>query len=196
MLHNAELSGKKVNPKVLIPIFEYSAREETEDVGGISATFMQEKWAALLANAGADIAEAPDVPPSFPEILRQLSARECLVIESVVRSRAGLFTLDLTRVLYDRKLVRCEDIEGATSRAELAEKLARDREDHAVIIDGLIRLRLLEKRDLSDQGLYRMLVNGEPVGQMEEHPKYFVTALARQFVSACQAPKPAAPKAN
>lgn len=72
-----EMAGKiglpldRVPLKVLKPILDGASLEE--DV------YLQELWAALLANASTDTAD--EISAAFPEVLRQLSARDVAVLD-------------------------------------------------------------------------------------------------------------------
>src|SRR5438067_914766 len=66
-LSSASVSAKEVPLSIIHPAIEAASLEEDPD--------LQEIWANLLANAADPRAEQP-MPPSFPTILRELSARD------------------------------------------------------------------------------------------------------------------------
>ncbi len=64
-----------VKMNVLVPLLEAGSLEDDET--------MSDRWAALLANAANPEADSPDVQPSFPEILRQLTPRDAAILDAV-----------------------------------------------------------------------------------------------------------------
>jgi len=72
MLKEANLEAHRVPLKILGPIIDNGSLEEDN--------LLQDKWAALLANAAAD---DQSVHPSFAEILKQLTPLEVLFLEAL-----------------------------------------------------------------------------------------------------------------
>jgi len=70
----AEIDIQPVELKLLQPIFNSAALEEDDQ--------LQERWAALLANA-ADPQRDFEVPPAFPEILKQLTSYEARILDAL-----------------------------------------------------------------------------------------------------------------
>jgi hypothetical protein len=68
------VAPKRVPLKVLAPIFDGASLEEDED--------MHERWKWLLLNASDPNAKTR-VPPSFPEILKQLSPAEAKLLDAL-----------------------------------------------------------------------------------------------------------------
>ncbi len=64
-----------VNMNLLVPLLEAGSLEEDEG--------MADRWAALLANAAGRDAGVYEVPPSFPDVLRQLSPKEAALLDAV-----------------------------------------------------------------------------------------------------------------
>jgi Abortive infection alpha len=71
MLEEAGISPKQVPLKLLYPLIQNAVLEEDDS--------LQDKWAALLANAGA---EETEVLPSFIEILKQITSVEAEILDS------------------------------------------------------------------------------------------------------------------
>ena len=69
-LDQAGIEPKRVPLKLLAPIMESGSLEEDDP--------LQDRWAALLANAAAG---KQTVHPAFPEMLKQLSAMEVVMLE-------------------------------------------------------------------------------------------------------------------
>lgn len=74
MVQEAGFQPKAVSPKLLFTVFDNGGIEDDED--------MHTRWAALLANA-ADPATEDIIPPSFPEILKQLSKRDAHILKEL-----------------------------------------------------------------------------------------------------------------
>lgn len=71
--------AERVRDDTLVPLLEAGSLVDEEN--------MQVRWGALLANAadpGAD-----EVPPSFPEMLRQLSSIEARLLDEMTITRSG-----------------------------------------------------------------------------------------------------------
>ena len=67
------IDPQRVPLKTLVPLLQLSSLEEEGD------EFMQDRWAALLANAAA----GRSVPPSFPQIRAELSSADAVMLELV-----------------------------------------------------------------------------------------------------------------
>jgi hypothetical protein len=63
--------------RVLVPLIDGASLEDEAE--------LQQRWAALLANA-ADPATAASVHPAYPAILRELSALEARILDAVLRT--------------------------------------------------------------------------------------------------------------
>lgn len=72
MLQDVEVEPKKVAIKLLVPIIENASVEEDD--------FLQDKWAALLANTARD---STSIHPSFLETLRQLNSMEAILLDVI-----------------------------------------------------------------------------------------------------------------
>jgi Abortive infection alpha len=73
---------RKVNLNLLFPLLAAGGLKEDEE--------MADRWAALLANA-ADPA-ADEVPPSFPEVLKQLTPAEARLLDAIYPGHTGDLT--------------------------------------------------------------------------------------------------------
>jgi hypothetical protein len=74
----AGLTPSVVPVKVLAPLLEFGGLEEEDNDD------MTTRWANLLANAATD--SGADVPPAFPDILRQLEPIEAKILDSLFHS--------------------------------------------------------------------------------------------------------------
>jgi hypothetical protein len=154
LLKQAGIDPRQVDLKVLAPIVEYSSLEDDES--------LTDKWAALLANAST---EAARVPPSFPDVLRELTPGEARLLD----------------VLYDLAtdpgIVPDELVQVARDPNELA-KLVGVTGWPMVAIDNLLRLRLVSHG-----------YNPGPVASADVS-RLTPTAFGRAFVAACRRPAP------
>src|SRR5262249_41246561 len=72
-LREAGLDPKAVDLSVLVPLLEDGSLLQEDDP-------MVDRWASLLAAAAAD---PDDVPPSYPDILRQLTPHEAALLDGI-----------------------------------------------------------------------------------------------------------------
>ncbi len=123
---------------------------------------MAERWAALLANAADP--EATEVPPSFPDILKQLSPTEERILEAV----------------FEALVEGGEDAILHGARVRLA--LGVDEEIYTVAVENLYRERLLKPVSVK-------LDFVEPAGTRyatDTLETVMLTALGEAFVRACR----------
>lgn len=211
MLQDAGWSPKRVNLKVLLPIMDYCGREgdadPSDEAGASDSHFMQEKWAALLANAAADSAAAPEVPPSFPEILKQLSAREAKLLDAVCRIDPHYHNGDLTEDTLGSTYSECgytrnrwgTSVVVAETGSEKDLSIKLDHKEFAMVVQGLLRHQLLQETfELPDTkgqaaGESLLMTLGQPWLPREQDTtrlvvSYRVTELGREFYRARQPP--------
>ena len=74
ILDEAQIRPGPVSLKILLPIIENATNEEDDD--------LQDRWATLLANS-ANPAYASKVHPSFPAILKELTARDVKFLDTI-----------------------------------------------------------------------------------------------------------------
>jgi hypothetical protein len=135
---------KEVRLNVLLPLLDAAAMEEDES--------MADRWAALLANA-ADPA-TPAVPPSFPEVLRQLTPLDAKLLDFVVNYNVDSKHEDLNpSPTPDGHADRFQPLTLAWIRGTAAEQAPLS--DFFVGMDNLARLRLLELLGDAVAGLNR-----------------------------------------
>jgi hypothetical protein len=82
MLAKSKMEPGRVPLKLLLPVVENASVEENND--------LQDRWAAMLANA----AIKRDVHPSFPEVLKQLNERDALYLDLTYEYEEGKKVLD------------------------------------------------------------------------------------------------------
>jgi len=146
------VKAQPVSLKLLAPILEQGCLEEDDS--------MVDRWAALLA-AAADPKSAQSVLPSFPEILRQLSAKEAAILDKLygVFVVAGTKRQDLTTFFIPVE----ENFDNFSG------------DEFVIAFDNLKRLGLLK--------------SFEGVDSPAMYPKNLVlTRFGLAFVSACRPP--------
>ena len=145
----------------MLPILELGSLEEDES--------MQSRWAALLANA-ADASYKTSIPPSFPEILKQLSPEEAKVLDKMYEYE----TNSASSSFFSR---------SGISADQLGLNLGIQIEETNFILDDLHRLGLFA----SPSG-----AEGDPMYSGRDiHPNYFdiyLTSIGFAFVKACRVP--------
>jgi hypothetical protein len=139
---------------------------------------LQDKWAALLANAADPRADT--MPPSFPQILSELTPGQAQFLDAI----------------YERLLVLTTE---APARGPIAFTPLGDRgsllsiyittqqlspEQFRVDIDTLVKLRLIEV-DMPPILDWSASLNHAP---MEREEVYRMTSLGSRFVRACRPP--------
>ena len=129
LLDEAGLEAHEVRPGVLVPVLEGATLADEDES-------LQERWAALLANAAANPPPPPPpaIPPSFPYVLGQLSPTDAKLLDvcfawpqATAPFEARGYVKSALEV-HAREAARAEGIEGR--EFELA-------------LDNLIRLRLV-----------------------------------------------------
>jgi Abortive infection alpha len=145
---------RQVKWNVLFPLLEAGSLEDDPE--------MAERWAALLANAADP--EATEVPPSFPDILKQLSPAEARILDAV----------------FGALVEGGEDAILHGARVRLA--LGVDEETYTVAVENLYRERLLKpvsvKLDFIEPADTRYAT--------DTLETVMLTALGEAFVRACR----------
>jgi len=153
MLDEAGISPKRVPFKLLGPILEAGSLEEDDA--------LQDRWAALLANASLD---GDSVHPSFPEVLKQLTSLEAMFLD----------------VLWD--LREEEDSNPLVSTAGRLREARRSTNDDSLVMDvaGDLRNRNLLRLGLIHAGFIRTLM---------EARTWRLTEYGYEFARSCRAPQ-------
>ena len=86
ILAESGMEAGRVPFKLLLPLVENASTEESND--------LQDRWAAMLANAAIN----RDIHPSFPEILKQLSEREAFYLDACFEYIEGRHQVDRDRI--------------------------------------------------------------------------------------------------
>lgn len=151
MLGEAGFEPKRVPLKLIEPIIAAASVEENDE--------LQDKWAALLANAAIDNGK---VHPSFVEVLKQLTSTEVLFLDTLGdlmgRIGRGCKEFEILKNMIER---RCpENLFPDELQVELLDlkQAMQDRGYNA----NLVRLGLIqiEREEGEDYGWYRWTTFG------------------------------------
>jgi hypothetical protein len=154
------INPRKVSLKTLVPILEEGSLEEDES--------MSDRWASLLATA-ADPSSTISVQPSFPEVLKELSPKEALILDKI-------FDLVISQHLPRNRWAS----DGATG-ASVKQVLRLSNEEFEIAVDNLYRLKLCSAPSV-------ILDFTEPSGrrfQLQTKEIICLTDFGFAFVSAC-----------
>jgi hypothetical protein len=173
----AGLLLKPVAPRLLFPILDSASLEDDND--------LHQRWVALLTNAARTDFD-DEVLPSFPDILKQLTAQE---VQFLDRAYDEVTAGEETREIQHRIQVLSgfPFLEHPVRKTTL--ELIRP-----VMLDNLQRLMLLKR----DNGIYTSLREDghtwfDPTRVTKEFENaVYITAFGRAFVRACRIPKPSA----
>ncbi len=167
-LASAGVSPKEVPLKIIHPMLEAASLEE--DRG------MQTKWANLLASAADPRAGA--MPPSFPKILSEMSAREAKFLDRLYDylSQGASRSKAMLQPAFTQPLDSRELFDLYTEGAELSV------EAFSVDVDNLLRFRLIsvEAPSIDADAIRR----NEPLKQDDI---YRLNSLGLLFVTTCKA---------
>ena len=151
-LRQAGRDPRQVKWNVLFPLLEAGSLEDDPE--------MVERWAALLANAADP--EATEVPPSFPDILKQLSPKEAQILDAVFGA-----LVEGRTVVY-----------GARLRSDLSV----DEETYTVAVENLYRERLLKPMSVK----LDFVEPAETRYATDTLETVMLTALGEAFLGACR----------
>lgn len=158
MLEEAGLEPSRVSFRLLGPIVDAASIEDNDE--------LQDKWAALLANA----ASAPDtVSPAYLEVLKQLSPLDAMLLDSLDHFRVlgGRNTNVKEDDLLTQMSVRLDESGGRKARESLSLRLDESSSRENLTRLGLMNIHSVEK--------------GETW--------YLLTAFGKNFCNACTQPR-------
>jgi hypothetical protein len=206
---DAGFSPKAVDPKLLLTSIDAASVESDDD--------LQEMWAALIANA-ADPGCSSQVQTYFPELLRQLTKGQALLLSALkedsdnqrppeksttgVEIRLGSWTPpQILKIYMGLGLISNETgelmlrLEKAYSRTlEEQKKVHGEAVRFGTAIENLIRLGLLAPHTPTDYEIKDVIDGYEAFGRhitgFEDSNWYYMTITGRELVRACTKPKP------
>jgi hypothetical protein len=187
MLADAKIEPARVSLKLLSPIIENASNEEDDD--------LQDIWANLLANA-ADSEERNGVYPSFPAILKELTAQDAKFLDALfgtalvmakgvrgaIKAEDVKFTPEMLRAVHKSlrftRHTNREDPNGPMSKLESAQAEAR-----------AIRLSLdtFERQGIVVK-VYEVPIREGGRNTFALGMAYSFTSLGASFVMACRPP--------
>jgi hypothetical protein len=153
--HNIPLNT--VNLKFLVPMIESSSLEEEET--------MQNRWAALLANAVKNEANAN---PNYIDILKQITPKEASILD-------GIYFESLAEVDYKKRNTL------QFSKKSIMRAISLKEEEFDLILDNLFRLNLC--RMTASHGGVK--IGDHPI-MVQTKDIFELTSLGFSFVQACQ----------
>jgi len=172
MIREAGFEPRPIALKLLLPALEFASMEEDEDLHTI--------WAAMLANAADPT--CGEVHPCFWDILRELNRKDIKFLENLYdhmrRADLAKRPWDVEPLAIDRLMKIYWEVNGP------------DNEHFGIMLDNLIRLRILEivpystvsKKDLRSESDDPPFVYVHTV----RYPK--MTTLGERFIAACRDP--------
>lgn len=150
-LEDAGMSPKAIPMRTLAPLIEGGSLEDDES--------LVDRWASLLANAAGG---SQDVPPSFPNVLRELDPAAARVLDVVYAQNMSLAP-------------EIRDEFSVVMKEQMRDVLGLTKEAFAFHIDNLMRLRLVEPA--------RVWATTD-----EDRRTVRLTEFGRAFVRACRPP--------
>jgi len=157
------INPRKVSLKTLVPILEEGSLEEDES--------MSDRWASLLATA-ADPSSTISVQPSFPEVLKELSPKEALILDKIFD------------MVVSENIPRNQWAYRGAAGDSVKEVLRLSDDEYEIAIDNLYRLRLCSAPSMTIRGI-------SPPGrqfQLQMKEVICLTDFGFAFVSACRSP--------
>jgi len=169
ILADANMEPGHVPFKLLLPMVENASVEEDDD--------LQDRWAAMLANA----AIKRDVHPSFPEILKQLNEKEVLYLDACYEYSEG------------KHRVGRDKVTPAIKRQERYRELDEEfffrlGECLGVSAEGYIMLRNKATRMFPSSGLEDNVIRLGLMHVSTKDLKHRLTHFGIAFVEACRRP--------
>lgn len=186
MLKDAGIEPNDIPPKLFLPLLEGASLEDDAD--------LQERWAALIANAANPYSEAR-VLPIFAQILKQLSSKDALFLDEL----SGVVP-DHTRKPGPDGSLHClgvfQDLRLAYQRrfgvADSVQNTGDVDRDCAVAVNTLMGLGLLERIWHPSVGAFAT----GAFGKISRDDDYYISVLGSEFLRACRAPHKVTPQSN
>jgi hypothetical protein len=183
ILAESRIEPGRVPLRLLLPMVENASIEEDDD--------LQDRWAAMLANAAAGGNGGSGVEPVFPLILKELGIQEVRFLDELyneamrkhVKRRAELPAFINFRSsfnIYDLKNVY---LQAASRKLPMD---ANQQQEFRLSFDIVMRNRLLDE-------LYDLVDNRDEQRQ-EVGSIYRLSALGVRFIRACRTPKAGEPE--
>lgn len=165
MLTGTVIQAGLLRMKTVVPVLQYASLEEDG--------YLQERWAALLANAA--IERGPS-HAAFAEVLRQLTVQEVRFSDALY-NLAEQRTIELTNVPLQQRAA--ESVRNLGTRSDLhklycatvhIESTPNSMYEFSIALDNLRRCQIIQ-------------------GPGMEHPQISLTVFGIEFISACRPPE-------
>jgi Abortive infection alpha len=193
MLTEAGIDPRSIAPKLFLPALQASSLEENET--------LQEKWAALLANA-SDPNKSASIESSFVEVLKQLNAEQALFLDRIfVRVTMGgklkphITTAGMKLGNFNIAL----QLFAGDMNPQSVFTDERLRERAVLVFDDLVRLGLMNRVLFDEETLRRVgsqAVNIRSQNDLQRlfntETVFYVTPFGVAFIQACTAPEASA----
>lgn len=168
MLAEAGLEAHAVPANQLVPLLELAGLEADDQPD------MHRRWAALLANAAAG-GDTPDVLPSYPRILSELTPVEAKMLDWLAQDGMGSADLDAFMAQGGFDPIPADGL--------------RKTFPYSVYVDNLERLQLVKVHN-PDRALAELArkVDVRGIFAGPSWPSVGITALGTAFVAACAPP--------
>jgi hypothetical protein len=141
MFKARNITPKPIAPKLLIAILENGSLEDDDD--------LQDRWAALLVNSSDN--RGKDLLPSAPEILKQLSPWEVLLLQNCFEALTMNSLVPHPHPERQSQLKTITDWQNELlSKRGFAQPSMGHHYDFMVMLDNLLRLGLLRTKPLQD----------------------------------------------
>lgn len=198
-LDAAGIEPREIPEKIWLPALQAASLEDEET--------LQDKWAALLANA-ADPRNLTTILPSFPTILAGLSARDAQFLDALYsalgQSAQKNRIPSLTHLVLQRDQLLSIYVGSGLSRTKHLgaligygfsdEKVATDLDlaDFGATLATLLSYGLMHERASAKIRNVRPKISERDhnitIDNIETQASYYLSHLAISFVRACQAP--------
>lgn len=178
MLEEAGIDPGQVEPKILLPLLEHASLEDGEE--------LQDRWAALLANA-ANPSSDTGLSPAFIDVLRQLSPHEAAFLDLLcpsptVKEKELVFSPGSP--FYSDLIKEWQQATGGMNPDRIP-----------FTLDNFVRLgifRIITRPSSMGVGEVSIsdLPQQQPIQSVIWDDQYAFTDFGRKFLIACRKPQP------
>jgi hypothetical protein len=179
MLADAQINPQPIPPRLFLPAIQAASTEDND--------ILQERWAALLANA-SNPALSQSVLPSFVEVLKEMTPEEARLMTSIYeKAMTPEYLMEDGKIPHDRgKMIGTfHEMESLIGLSPTRFASRKDQQA-ALVVDDLVRLGLVDRLP------WYPTSRADPSELLARQPgesQYFLTPFGLAFMSACRAPK-------
>ena len=190
MFVDAGIDPHPIASRLFLPAFDAASIEDNET--------LQERWAALLANA-SNPETSNTVSPAFVEVLKQLTPEEAMFLDRIIDrvTRKGKFKPHITDTGI--KLGNFNDTLQLFAGDKHPYEILNDerlRERAVLAFDNLIRLGIINRVLLDENTLRRIANQVSDIRSMSQLKQlfspdtgFYLTPFGLSFIHACTPPK-------